>query len=78
MAPASYTALALPDGDPEWDVPGPLVMLVERTPRANAAPGDVRRIRYFSPEEAIACAKALADAAFRLGLKEARVLEEQG
>lgn len=80
-APAStFSAIALPDGDPEWDVPGPLIMLVERHPGETMRSGEVRRVRFLAPEEAIQLARTLADASFRLGLKEARptVLEGAG
>lgn len=73
MNPGStFSAMALPDGDPEWDIAGPLIMLVERHAGETRLSGEVRRVRFLAPEEAIQLARTLADAAFRLGLKEAR------
>lgn len=68
---STFSAIALPDGDPEWDISGPLIMLVERHAGEAYNSGEVRRVRFLAPEEAIQLARTLADAAFRLGLKEA-------
>lgn len=68
-----YAAVPLPDGDPEFGVAGPLVMLVERQPPENPRAGEVRRVRFLCPEEAVQLARVLADATFRLGCQEARL-----
>lgn len=74
MDALQFSAVALPDGDPQWGVPGPLVMLVERGPGEpslrRGAPV-VTRIRFYSPDEAEQLGKALVAAAFRLSLKPA-------
>lgn len=61
MSARIFHALALPDGDAQFGVPGPQVMLFERGP--DGAHGiEIKRVRIFSPAEALALQAALLSA----------------
>lgn len=58
----TFSAALHPDGDPQWDVPGPLVRLDERGPDGGGGQ-ELKRVRWLTPGEAAALAGVLTTAA---------------
>lgn len=66
MANKSFRAVPLPDGDPEWGVPGPLVSIMQYGPDGLGS-AEIKRVWILDVPEAADLCVVLADALDQLG-----------